>query len=360
MTKKFNWQALALCLYAAQNCHAQSSVTLSGLIDAGVSYVSNEGGSGNLKFDDGIFVPNLLTLSGREDLGGGTQAVFNLTNQFVLGSGSTLPGQGIFGRTAYVGLDDNRLGRLTFGNQYDFMTDALFGGLTDAASFTSGLYQFRNGPFDKLGLPGNPTGAFDWDRLAGERITNSVKYQSTSFHGISVGAMYGFGNVAGSIGTGNASSFGLSYVNGAFGASAAYTLVKDATASGQVSVRNWGVGSHYRLGAVTATALFTTVHNDANGAAVWQAELGGLWEMNSSWSLSSAYSYMKGNSVVDDNHAHQLSAMLQYLLSKRTSVYASAVYQRATQGSTAQINAVFVPSSTPSQAIVRVGMTTRF
>ncbi|RDV00345.1 porin [Trinickia dinghuensis] len=360
MKKRFYWMGALAVIAPVGSSFAQSSVTLSGLIDAGVSYVSNEGGSRNIKFDDGIFVPNLLTLSGKEDLGGGTRAVFNLTNQFELGSGSFVPGQSLFGRTAYVGLDDDRLGRLTLGNQYDFMPDALFGGLDDAAIYSAGLYQFRNGPFDKLALPNNPTGAFDWDRLAGERIANSVKYVSPVFHGFSGGLMYGFGNVAGSVGTGNASSFSINYSNGAFGANAAYTLEKSVTPTGQVSVRNWGAGSHYTVGPVTGTALFTTVRNNTNGAAVWQAEVGGLWMIDSFWWLSGAYSYMKGNASVDDNHAHQLSAMLEYLLSKRTGVYAAVVYQRASRGGNAQINGDLVPSSTPTQAIARIGLTTRF
>ena len=343
-------------------CHAfaQSSVTLSGLIDGGVSYVSNEGGGRTLKFDDGIAVPNLLIFTGKEDLGGGTRAIFELTNQYELGTGSFMPGQSLFSRTSYVGLDDDRLGRLTLGNQYDFMVDSLFFGFDDAALAAAGVYDFRNGPFAKLALPDNPTGAFDWDRMAGERITNSVKYQSATFNGFSAGAMYGFGGVAGSIGASNASSFGLNYANGGFGANAAYTLVKTATTGGQDSVRNWGVGSHYRLGDVTLTGLFTTVRNNLNGAGIWQAEAGSAWQINPALLLSGAYSYMKGNAVVDDNHAHQLTATLQYFLSKRTTVYVTTIYQRANEGANAQINDVMVASSSASQFIGRIGVLTHF
>lgn len=343
-------------------CHAfaQSSVTLSGLIDGGVSYISNQGGGRVVKFDDGVALPNLLEFTGKEDLGGGTKAVFELTNQFELGSGSFMSGGSLFTRNAYVGLDDDRFGRLTLGNQYDFMTDSLFFGYDDAALYTAGIYNFRNGPFDKLALPDNPTGAFDWDRMAGATITNSVKYQSVSYAGFSAGAMYGFGGVAGSIGASNASSFGLNYVNGPFGVNAAYTLVKTAVTEGQDSVRNWGVGTHYHLGPVTLTGLFTTVRNNLNGAGVWQAEAGAVWQIANFWSLSGAYSYMKGNEVVDDNHAHQLTAMLEYNLSKRTSVYVAALYQRANQGANAQINDVMVASSSASQFIGRIGMLTHF
>ncbi len=354
----------ALCAAAALlfNCHAhaQSNVTLSGLLDAGVSYVSNEAGGHALKFDDGIAVPNLLKFTGSEDLGGGTRAVFALTNQFQIGSGSFMPGGSLFTREAFVGLDNGRFGRLTLGNQYDFMTDSLFFGLNDAAIYAQGIYDFRNGPFVKLALPGNPTGAFDWDRMAGVGVNNSVKYQSLSYGGFSAGAMYGFGGVAGSFGSNSASSVGINYAHGGFGANAAYTEVKTAVSDAQDSVRNWGVGAHYRLGTVTATALYTAVRNERNGGMVWQAEVGGMWQIAPDVALSGAYMYMKGNDMVDNNHAHQLTAMLNYQLSKRTGVYMAGVYQRANKGANAQINDVMVASSSASQFIGRIGLQTRF
>ncbi|WP_233856134.1 porin [Paraburkholderia sp. HD33-4] len=341
--------------------YAQSSVTLSGLIDAGVSYVSNQNGHSNFKFDDGIAVPNLLIFTGSEDLGGGTHAIFDLRNQFSLGTGSFMPGQSLFSRTAFVGLDNASYGRLTLGNQYDFMTDSLFFGMNDAAIFTGGLYGFRNGPFAGLALPNNPTGAFDWDRMAGERVTNSVKYESPSFNGFSAGAMYGFGGVAGSIGSNNATSFGLNYAGKQFGANAAYTNVKSDVAGAQVSVRNWGVGAHAKFGAFTANALFTTVHNSLNGASIWEAQAGGLYNVLPDLAVGASYMYMKGNDVLENQHAHQIAAQVSYLLSKRTTVYASGIYQRAASGGQALINGVFDgASSSPTQAIARVGLETKF
>ncbi|EEA00166.1 porin, gram-negative type [Burkholderia sp. H160] len=352
---------LAASLLFACHANAQSSVTIAGMLDGGVSYVSNEGGSHVVKFDDGIAVPNLLKFVGKEDLGGGTHAVFDLTSQFELGTGSFLPGGSLFTRNAFVGLDDDRFGRLTFGNQYDFMIDSLFFGLDDGAIYGQGIYDFRNGPFAKLALPNNPTGAFDWDGMAGSRpIHNSVKYASPIFGGFSAGAMYGFGGVAGSFGSNSGVSVGLNYVHGAFGANAAYTQVKTDVSGAQVSVRNWGVGTHYSFGPVTATALYTAVRNELNGASVWQAELGGLWQIAPEWALSGTYMYMKGNQVVDNNHAHQLSTTLTYFLSKRTSVYVAGVYQRTNQGANAQINDVMVASSGASQFIGRIGLQTRF
>ncbi|WP_042263449.1 porin [Paraburkholderia heleia] len=351
----------AASLLFACHANAQGSVTLTGLLDGGVSYVSNEGGSHVVKFDDGIAVPNLLRFLGKEDLGGGTRAIFDLTSQFELGSGTFMPGGSLFTRNAFVGLDDDHFGKLTFGNQYDFLIDSLFFGLDDGAIYAQGVYDFRNGPFAKLALPNNPTGAFDWDGMAGSRpIHSSVKYASPSFGGFSAGAMYGFGGVAGSFGSESGMSFGLNYVHGAFGANAAYTQTKTAVAGVQDSVRNWGFGAHYGFGPVTVTGLYTAVRNELNGAAVWQAELGGLWQIAPEWALSGTYMYMKGNKVVDNNHAHQLSAMLSYFLSKRTSVYVASVYQRTNEGAMAQINDVMVASSGPSQFIGRIGLQTRF
>src|SRR5260370_26016442 len=76
----------------ASAAQAQSSVTLYGLIDAGISYVNNSktatGGSGKLsKVDDGVAKANRWGLRGTEDLGGGPKAIFVLENGFTAPNG---------------------------------------------------------------------------------------------------------------------------------------------------------------------------------------------------------------------------------------------------------------------------------
>jgi len=369
MKKMVRWgMALAVSACAADAVAGTGGgVTLYGLLDAGVTYVSNSGGHGNLKFDDGIMAPNLLGIKGDEDLGGGMHAVFDLVSQISLGTGGIQPpGKGIFGRNAWVGLTDSRFGSIKLGNQYDFMIDALFFGRTDAAFSVSGLYDFRAGPFRNIALPYNPpyAGQFDWDRMSGQTISNAIKYQSPSIAGFRIGAMYGFGGVAGSPGSGNSISAGLNFDHGAFGAAAAYTEVKYLQPGGpQVGVRNWGVGARYDFGEFSASALVTAVRNMANGGAIMQGELGATYRFTPALQVGASYMYMKGNDTLENNHAHQLSASVDYFLSKRTSVYATAVYQRANAGAQALISGIVDPNGTssgPSQFLARVGVLTRF
>jgi predicted porin len=349
----------------AATAHAQSSVALFGVVDAGVTYVSNEGGHANAKFDDGIYAPNLMGLRGTEDLGGGNAALFELSSQFALGTGEFV-GNGMFSRTAWVGLRNDRGGTVTVGYQYDFMPDVLFFGGDDAGRGVGGLYNFRNGPFQKLALPNNPTGAFDWDRLgATQRVPNAVKYVSPSLGGITFGAMYGFKDSDSSTGLESTQSFGLTYDGGNVGGGAAYTNQRFTAAMGSpaTSVTDWGAGVHYALGGLTTSLLFTTVRNSATEGAVWMTEVGGVYHFAHGLALGLNYMYMKGNAQVDSNHAHQIDASLEYALSKRTAVYVSGVYQRANSGASAQINGVLDPdgaSSGAAQAIARIGIHTAF
>ena len=361
--------ALAAGITCALPAFAQSSVTMFGIMDTGVTYVSNVSGKHLVMMDDGVNGPNLWGLHGSEDLGGGTRATFELVNQYHIDSGAFMPGGSLFTRGATIGLNNDRFGSLKLGNQYDFMTDTLFFSGDEPGEFSGHFYSFRMGPFQKLDLPTAPAGngSFDWDRMAGEVVSNTVKYVTPDIHGFSAGAMYKFGGQAGSIGAGNGVSFGASYKIRDFNLSAAYTNLKyigDGTPDS--SVRNWGVGAHYVVADWTLAALFTTVHNSANGAAVWQGSAGARYRFTPALSVGGTYMYMKGNAVVDNNHAHQIAGNVSYALSKRTEIYALGVYQRANSGANAQINGIMNPptdeyaSSGNTQAVLRVGLHTRF
>ncbi len=70
--------------------HAQSSssVTLYGVLDAGITYVTNQKGGHSYSMDNGIASPNLWGMRSTEDLGGRNHAVFELIDQFNLGTGA--------------------------------------------------------------------------------------------------------------------------------------------------------------------------------------------------------------------------------------------------------------------------------
>lgn len=73
------------------------------------------------------------------------------------------------------------------------------------------------------------------------------------------------------------------------------------------------------------------MHNAWNGAGAWPAEAGAAWHPSPAWVIGASYTYMKGNDTLDNAHAHQLLAAVQYWLSKRTMVYVAGVQQRADQ-----------------------------
>ena len=206
--------------------HAQSSVTLYGLIDAGVSYVNHAGTNSKslTKYDDGVAQGSRWGIKGSEDLGGGLKAIFTLENGFNSGNGTLGQNSREFGRQAFVGLSKDGMGTVTFGRQYSLSTDVL-GAYTTGSNTVAGNYAFHIN---------------DVDQLTSSRIDNSVKFTSANYSGLTFGALYGFSNQAGAFagapGTGSGTtavagstrtySFGLNYAAGPFGVGAAYTDIR--------------------------------------------------------------------------------------------------------------------------------------
>ncbi|MFM0341395.1 porin [Paraburkholderia fungorum] len=109
------------CLFGVAGvAHAQSSVTLSGIIDGGFeiaqvgSLKSNPSNHPTLyRFQNGDLQANRFMLTGNEDMGGGMSAQFHLENQFNVSDGS-IAGTGLFTREAWVALTSNQ-GTVTLG-----------------------------------------------------------------------------------------------------------------------------------------------------------------------------------------------------------------------------------------------------
>lgn len=357
---KAKLSAALCCLGLASPVLAQSQVTIYGLLDAGISRVSNQNGATVTKMDDGIYAPSLLGFRGSEDLGGGIQALFHLQTQLALGTGGIIPNSTQFWRQSHVGLSFRDVGTVTLGNQLDFMGE-FAPALNDPGLIAGSLYAFSGGPFSKLGIPQNVTGGLDWDRTAGVRAAGTAKFQSAAFAGFSFGAMYGAPEGGANNRTVSAS---VKYDAGPLGLGAAFTEVAYPVAGGaDVTIRNLGLGGHYVFGPVIANALLTSAENLQTNAKVRQIRVGAKWDFAAPWSLAGALSYAKGNAQLDNNHATQATATLAYAFSKRTLAYAQGVYQKTNATAKAHIMGVMDPagaSSTNTQSILRIGVHTAF
>jgi len=339
--------AATLAVFASA-AHAQSSVTLYGLIDAGISYVNNSKtatGHDNLfKYDDGVAQGSRWGLRGTEDLGGGLKALFVLESGFNSGNGTLGQGGALFGRQAFVGLSQNGVGSLTFGRQYSFSTDYLGGNYSTGGQTVAGNYAYHIN---------------DVDQLTSSRINNAVKFSSANFAGLTFGAMYGFSNQAGAFagapatgttaapvaGSSRAYSFGLNYANGPFGVGAAYTDIRYpgqatptfSTAMANVTtgtvrdLRTFGVGGRYSIGAATLWALYTNTRFEpmSGSSTTFTAyEAGAKYAFTPALTAGAGYTYMH-LSDASTGHWNQVDLSVDYALSKRTDVYALGIYQIA-------------------------------
>lgn len=307
--------AIVAATFAAP-VHAQSNVTLFGVLDAALEYVNGDAtptiasngvvtpGKGGMRLTNGGQQQTRFGIRGTEDLGGGLRAIFTLEHRFAIDTGNTLGGafpggnQRFWNGQAWVGLQGN-WGRLTAGRQYTPLYNVLQ--QVDATA-----YQFYN----------------NLSTLFNNRFDNSLEYRSPTFAGVTVNAMYGFGeNLETSTTPGIRNEAGDSYALGAqwrsggFYVGGAYTASNRTTSTGN-DLSEWGLGAQYRFGSQTTLG----------GGYIWTDRFG----------RDTSFTYVSGslgvgagtvflNYVMVDEatrgSSNRLGLAFSYPLSKRTNAY---------------------------------------
>ena len=173
---------IALAVLAASGAAmAQSSVTLYGVLDTGVSYFKGDDSVYGLTKTGGN-VNSRLGFRGVEDLGNGLKATFNLEAGFNVDDGTGYLGKfgpddtGLqFRRTSTVGLAGN-FGEVRFGRMLtsSYLAVSRYDAFGDTGAGASLAWN-----------PGNTGYA--------PRAENAISYTSPNFSGFKIGAEYGFG-----------------------------------------------------------------------------------------------------------------------------------------------------------------------
>ncbi|CAE6754155.1 porin [Paraburkholderia domus] len=394
--------ALAALGAFAGVAHAQSSVTLYGIIDEGFNINTNSGGKHLYNLSSGVLQGSRFGLRGTEDLGGGLKAIFVLENGFDVNTGKLGQGGLMFGRQAYVGLS-SQFGTVTLGRQYDSVVDYV--GPLEAGDQWGGYIAAHPGDVD------NFNNAY--------RTNNTVKYTSANYNGLTFGGTYSFGGQAGNFSGNQIWSLGAGYNNGPLALGVGYLNARTPAASGGLfnnggtiapntfatptAAANFavtspvyasyasantyqvvGAGGAYTFGAATIGLTYSNIKFSNLGMAFAQpdvkgqsatfnnAELNFKYQLTPALLIGAAYDYTRGASIDGASTAqyHQGAVGVDYFLSKRTDVYVTGVYQHAlgevlNQAGTGVVDATagingLTGSSNQNQFTARIGIRHKF
>jgi len=296
---------------------AQSSVSIDGIVDAGLQSIDYKGNKVSGIANNGSSTSQ-INFRGTEDLGGGLKANFRVETDW-----NTVSNSGNTG-AAYVS-GDAKGAAGTFGNGE--LRIGLSGGF---GSIDAGAVNYNS---LISGLVGQPFGTAIGSGFAATsarlvRSDNSIKYTSPSFSGLTV-SLYNAQKQSKATGASEAAfttSFGaydftgsdevnVSYNNGPIAAS--YSNLKQKAAAGTSTTYDT-LGANYALG---AAKLFVLMQNTKNSAATTDnsyVALSGTYTMGATTLMASAGTFENKAGVKS-----KLAALgADYALSKRTAVYA--------------------------------------
>lgn len=312
MKKKLVALALASAFALPLAAQAQTAnVTLYGIVD--VAFVQANGGGKKFSgIDSGILAGSRLGFTGREDLGNDLATVFTLEYFLVPDENEGIGTAGLKARQTFVGLSSKTLGTVALGRQYApafgaaARTDAT-GGAVYAAAYVLRAF-----------------GGNDIQDASVARISSSVTYASPNFSGVTVNAIYGFGensNRTVSQVNNDFKSIGVNYANGPINVDALASN-RRSLAGGTASNREWMIGGSYNFGFVkpflsyqkkTGSNPIPTPDNK-----IW--DVGVTVPVGTAGTVQVEYSRLSREGGSD---ADSKGATLGYLhsLSKRTTIY---------------------------------------
>lgn len=388
--------AAALMAGFAGVAHAETSVTLYGILDGGIgyqkfkgtdSYASNRDGLESVSqkktgMINGIQSGNRWGLKGSEDLGDGLRAVFVLESGFDLGTGSSKQGGRLFGRQATLGLAGDSWGQLDFGRQTNI-----------ASKYLPSVADPFGGGFDQANIGAAFTAANT------VRYDNMVMYQTPNFSGFQFGVGYSFNTdgpqeykITNSVDAEDGLernqrgiTTGLRYANGPVGVALTYDQYKTrenraavgAPVTGGNTVKSWNIGGSYDFEVVKAYLAFgqtrdglfeaqsfsdvgisDTTLGDLKGLKVNTYLVGlsapvGAGTLMGSWTMadprSAPESLDRNTPSWEMKKQHTFSLGYSHPLSKRTNVYAIGSYAK---------NVHFLPDG--KSTLVGVGLRHQF
>jgi GBP family porin len=313
--KSIKVASAAAVLLVSTSAHAQTSVTIYGIMDACVA-VSNNTEGARTQVSSGCGYGSRLGFRGQEDLGGGMKADFTLESGISLDTGALGQGGRLFGRKALVGLIGS-YGQLHVGRDY-----------------SPTFYLVR--PVDpfKLGLGTASSMISTGSRSDGlGRNDNSIVYTSPNLRGFTIKGSYALGESATEESRArDAKGVLVSYTDGKLLAGVGFSSNANALDSG--SDKTATVGASYKFKSVEPAFLYQTgkwegtrtvaAPSIANsffsrdyaslmvGLTLQPGGVGGRW----------IATYKRYNDkTVRDFDADQITVGYKYSLSKRTELY---------------------------------------
>ena len=299
--------ALAVLTAVSGAAFAQSSVTLYGKVDLGLTM--DAGGPGkSIRLDSGVTGGSRIGFKGVEDLGGGMKAAFQLETGYCADSAAGVPSNGATvpnfctGSNAFMGRQAHgdltgAFGAISAGRQYSIG----FNNLSTIDPFGTGFAGQINNIVDPSGI----------------RLNNSVTYATPNMGGFVGSAEIAFGEQTGNWEANRETGAGLTYASGPAYLGFSFYDVSNAAGNGAAR-KNYTFGGTYDFGVVKLHAL---VQKSTGPSTLDVLDvMGGATVPIAGGNLLASYIH-HNDRTLSDKDAQQFGVGYIYPLSKRTSVY---------------------------------------